>query len=51
MTGRPESPEPYCRATRTPAFMADLDVHSLSVLDARSLPTETAWGKVPTPSF
>ena len=38
-------------ATRTPAFMVDLDVHSLSVLDARSLPIETAWGKVPTPSF
>ncbi len=38
-------------ATRTPAFMVDLDVHSLSVLDVSSLPTETAWGKVPTPSF
>jgi len=38
-------------ATRTPAFMVDLDLHSLSVLDVRSLPTETAWGKVPTPSF
>ena len=39
------------KATRTPDFMADLDVHSLGVLDVRSLPTETAWGKVPTPFF
>ena len=38
-------------ATRTPAFMVDLDVHSLTVLDVRSLPTETAWGRVPTPAF
>jgi len=38
-------------ATRTPDFMVDLDVHSLSILDVRSLPIETAWGKVPTPSF
>jgi protein-S-isoprenylcysteine O-methyltransferase Ste14 len=38
-------------ATRTPAFMVDLDVHRLSVLDVRSLPTETAWGRVPTPAF
>ena len=38
-------------ATRTPDFMVDLDVHSLSILDVRSLEVETAWGKVPTPSF
>jgi hypothetical protein len=38
-------------ATRTADFMVDLDVHSLGILDARSLPTQTAWGKVPTPSF
>jgi hypothetical protein len=38
-------------ATRTPDFMVDLDVHSLGILDVRSLPIETAWGKVPTPSF
>ncbi len=38
-------------ATRTPAFMVDMDVHSLSVLNVRSLPRETAWGRVPTPAF
>jgi len=39
------------KATRTPDFMADLDVHSLSVLEVKSLPIETAWGRVPTPAF
>jgi protein-S-isoprenylcysteine O-methyltransferase Ste14 len=38
-------------AVRTPDFMVDLDVHSLKVLDAKTLPVETAWGKVPTPAF
>ena len=38
-------------ATRTPDFMVDLDVHNLGVLDIKSLPVETAWGKVPTPAF
>lgn len=38
-------------ATRTPSFMVDLDVHSLSVLGVKSLPADTAWGKVPTPTF
>ncbi len=38
-------------ATRTPDFMVDLDVHSLAILDIKSLPTETAWGNVPTPAF
>jgi protein-S-isoprenylcysteine O-methyltransferase Ste14 len=38
-------------ATRTPDFMVDVDVHSLTVLDAKNLPVETAWGKVPTPTF
>jgi len=38
-------------ATRTPDFMVDVDVHNLSVLATRSLPVETAWGKVPTPTF
>jgi hypothetical protein len=38
-------------ATRTPDFMVDLDVHSLNVLNIKSLPVETAWGKVPTPAF
>jgi hypothetical protein len=39
------------KATRTPDFMADLDVHSLSVQELKSLPIETAWGRVPTPAF
>jgi protein-S-isoprenylcysteine O-methyltransferase Ste14 len=38
-------------AVRTPAFMIDLDVHSLNVLDVRALPVETGWGRVPTPAF
>jgi len=38
-------------AVRTPDFMLDLDVRSLNVLDAKALPVETAWGRVPTPAF
>jgi hypothetical protein len=38
-------------ATRTPDFMVDVDVHTLQILDVKSLPVETAWGKVPTPAF
>lgn len=38
-------------ATRTPDFMVDVDVHALRILDVKSLPVETAWGKVPTPAF
>ena len=38
-------------ATRTPAFMIDLDVHTLNVLNCKNLPAETAWGKIPTPAF
>jgi protein-S-isoprenylcysteine O-methyltransferase Ste14 len=38
-------------AIRTPDFMVDVDVHSLNVLDSKTLPVETAWGRVPTPAF
>jgi len=38
-------------AVRTPDFMVDLDAHSLNILDLKTLPVETAWGKVPTPAF
>jgi protein-S-isoprenylcysteine O-methyltransferase Ste14 len=38
-------------AVRTPDFMVDVDVHSLNVVDLRTLPVETAWGRVPTPAF
>lgn len=38
-------------AVRTPEFMVDLDVHSLNILDLKTLPVETAWGRVPTPAF
>ncbi len=38
-------------AVRIPEFMIDVDVHTLRVLEAKSLPVETAWGKVPTPAF
>jgi hypothetical protein len=36
---------------RLPDFMIDVDVHALHVLEAKGLPVETAWGKVPTPVF
>jgi protein-S-isoprenylcysteine O-methyltransferase Ste14 len=38
-------------AIRTPEFMIDVDVHNLQVLALKDLPVETAWGKVPTPTF
>ena len=38
-------------AIRRPEFMIDVDVHTLQVMDAKSLPVETAWGTLPTPSF
>jgi protein-S-isoprenylcysteine O-methyltransferase Ste14 len=38
-------------AVRTPDFMVDVDVHTLRVIGMKSLPVETAWGKVPTPAF
>jgi len=38
-------------AVRTPDFMIDIDVHELSVREVKTLPRETAWGRVPTPSF
>ncbi len=38
-------------ATRTPDFMIDLDVHDLNIVDLKTLPVETAWGRVPTPAF
>ncbi len=38
-------------AIRTPEFMLDVDVHTLRVVAVKNLPAETAWGKVPTPTF
>jgi hypothetical protein len=38
-------------AIRTPEFMIDVDVHTLHVVGAKSLPVQTAWGTLPTPSF
>lgn len=38
-------------AVRTPEFMVDLNVQTLKVLDLKSLPVGTDWGKVPTPAF
>lgn len=37
--------------TRTPVFLADVDVHNLRLLDIRDLPRPTGWGYVPTPTF
>jgi hypothetical protein len=38
-------------ATRTSEFMADIDIHNLSIHDLKKLPEDTGWGKVPTPVF
>jgi hypothetical protein len=38
-------------ATRTPRFLADVDVHNLVLLEIRDLGPGTGWGKVPTPLF
>ena len=38
-------------AVRTPDFMVDVDAHTLRILNMKTLPVETAWGKVPTPAF
>ncbi len=38
-------------ATRTPEFMADIDIHNLTIHNLRKLPEDTGWGKVPTPVF
>lgn len=38
-------------AKRTPVFMADVDIHNLSVLFIKDLPRDTGWGIVPTPIF
>jgi hypothetical protein len=38
-------------AVRTPDFMVDVDVHNLNVVAVKTLPVETAWGKMPTPAF
>ncbi len=36
---------------RSPLFMADVDVHNLVLQQIRDLPSETGWGRVPTPMF
>ena len=38
-------------AARTPDFMIDIDVHEMKIIGSKVLPVETAWRKVPTPSF
>ncbi len=37
--------------TRTPLFLADVEVHTGSLLEIRDLPSPTGWGLVPTPTF
>ena len=36
---------------RIPVFLADVDVHNLTLLDVRPLGPGTGWGRVPTPMF
>ena len=38
-------------AVRVPAFMADVDVHNLRLLDIKDLAPGSGWGRVPTPMF
>ena len=38
-------------AERSPQFMLDVNVHTLSVLRLKDLPKQTAWANVPTPVF
>ena len=38
-------------AERTPEFMVDMDIHTLTIHDLKELPKDTGWGKVPTPIF
>jgi protein-S-isoprenylcysteine O-methyltransferase Ste14 len=38
-------------AVRVPAFMADVDVHGLQILEIKDLAAGSGWGSVPTPVF
>jgi protein-S-isoprenylcysteine O-methyltransferase Ste14 len=38
-------------ANRVPRFMVDVDVHNLNLIQVKDLPTDTGWGKLPTPMF
>jgi len=38
-------------AVRVPAFMADVDVHDLKLLEIKDLAPGSGWGTVPTPVF
>ena len=38
-------------AVRVPAFMADVAVHSLKILEIKDLAPGSGWGTVPTPVF
>ncbi len=38
-------------AERSPQFMLDVDVHTLTIRDVKDLPKDTAWANVPTPVF
>ena len=38
-------------AQRSPQFMLDVDVHTLTIRGVKDLPKDTAWANVPTPVF
>ncbi len=38
-------------ALRVPQFMADVDIHTLRVIEVKDLPHGSGWGTVPTPVF
>jgi len=53
--GRPEPTDRFgdlgLMVTRTPLFLADVEVHAGRLLEIRDLPAPTGWGRVPTPTF
>ena len=36
---------------RSPLFLADVEMHTLTVQEVHELPADTGWGRVPTPVF
>ncbi len=41
----------FISAVRTPEFMVDMDIHTMSIHGLKDLSKDTGWGKVPTPIF
>jgi protein-S-isoprenylcysteine O-methyltransferase Ste14 len=50
-TGQPPFDVFAIGAERSPQFMLDVDMHTLTVRELKDLPKQTAWANVPTPVF